>query len=433
MAKISTLIDDFQDGVIDTSKWQYDPGVVETGGRLQITPSTSFPAFGSVYPRVYDLTNSHIVAHIPVITPNGSTGTLQSEMAVDASPDDNIRIRKTGSQLVCSKKVGGTTTQLSFTPYSATNHLYWRIRSDSSNVYWETSATGSGTFTIQHTENIATLGFAITVVGVYFRSGYSGFEASPGTFQIESVNPGLPIAASGASTSSGTAILLLLYKLSASGASTSSGSAAITIPPLTAHALSASGASTSVGSASIIIIPVVADTHQITASGESLSSGSASFFIAGDLSASGASYSNGTAAITVIQLVSAPSIYTFSPPVVHDVPPTLPGDPRNRLARWYNNRPRGRTVLKLTSSISALYPLTSLFPEDNLFPLETTGQSTYVTVDNPTSDQVNAAAFAYMGGRIYLVSEAEAQNLLNAGYSVTVETIGEVIVVTPAT
>jgi hypothetical protein len=43
----------------------------------------------------------------------------------------------------------------------------------------------------------------------------------------------------------------------------------------------------------------------------------------------------------------------------------------------------------------------------------------YTTVVNPTQDQIAAAAGYYQGGRIHVVTDAEAAALTAAGYTVT--------------
>lgn len=395
MAKISTLIDDFQDGVIDASKWQYTAGVVETGGRVKLTPSTSFPLFGSVFPRVHDLTNSQFVAHIPVVTSNGSTGTLQSGFAIEKDSNNYVGMRKLGSDLVCSKRVAGIETNLAFNLYSAVNHLFWRIRADASNIYFETSATGTGYF-IQHTESIATLGFTINVVGVYFFSGYSGVEAFPGTFQIESVNPGLPITGSAASTSAGSLALTKTgpLPLTFSGASTSTGS--LSMLAVSDLELTGSAQSTSAGSLAFTIL--LASTLPMSASGSSASSGSLAFTLIThpQLTASATSTSSGSFTYSLIIPDLPGGTWYFEPPVAYDLPPTLPEPTRPRYlnahAKWKGGQRRGRSVLK--------------------------HGNTYTIVDTPTVDQMAAADIAYQGGHVYEVTPEEAYYLHAAGFNV---------------
>ena len=428
MAKTSTLVDDFQDGVIG-GIWVTAGTVAETGGRARLTPATTFAFLRSA--TTYDNVGSYIVGHIPVATNTGTTGSLQSGMTLTRDGDNQAAIRKISDRIECVKEVAGVTTIVYTATYNPATHVYWRMRESAGIFYWDVSAAGTSWTNLFNT-TVATNLFPVNVVYVEFYSGWSsGFELSPGTFEIESVNAWLSLTASGASTSSGNAQLLIKHLIAGSGASTSSGSADISIPPLTAHALTSNGSSTSTGSSSIVIIPVIADTHQISASGSSTSTGTASFTLAGTFTASGSSFSDGSASISIVHISSAPRTFTFSPPIVYDVPPTLPGDPRNRLAKWYNNRARGRSILKLTDATTALYPSNALYPSDSLFPLITTGADTYMIVDTPTVDQMAAAVFTYMGGRIYNIDADEANSLLNAGFSVIQEISGEVEILLP--
>lgn len=354
MAKLATLTDDFQDGVIDTSKWRVVSGTVaETGGRIKLTPSTTTAIFATIGD-TYDFTGSHVIAHVPVVTSNGSTGSLQSIMAVRKDSSNATLIGKRGSELVCSKLVGGVETHLAFTPFNATSHLFWRLRTDSSNIYWETSATGTS-FTIQHTASIASLGFPITLVGFYLATDYVGTEFFPGTFQAESVNPGLPLRASGSSTSTGSLALQITAPLSltAAGSSTSTGSLTFTPLPASTVSMSASGTSTSTGSLALTI------------------------------------------PAPPLPPVMPAGTWYFEPPVVNDLPPTLPGV-RHRVinshAKWKGGQRRGRSVLKL--------------------------DGVYQIIDTPTVDQTHAATEVYMGGHIYQVPVDIAYQLHLLGLNV---------------
>jgi hypothetical protein len=381
MPKLATLIDDFQDGVIDASLWISEPGVTETGGRLKFTPSTSNPGIVSTSGR--DLTDSQLVAHVPVVTSNGSTGTLQSVVAVIVDGDNQLIIRKLGSQLICTKVVAGTETELSFTPYSGVNHLFWRIRADASNIYWETSATGAGTFFVQHTESIAGIGFAVSDVFVFMYAGYSGVEAFPGTFQIEAVNPGLAFSSSGASTSTGSLdwITTAPGEFAASGASTSTGSLTFTLVLPGNVAFSATGASTSTGNLDLTLLS--AGTLAFVSSATSTSTGDLTLAIATPVSES-----------------LSDEYYYFEPPIAYDLPPTLP-NPRPRYinahARWKGGQRRGRSVLKIAGE--------------------------YTIIDTPTVDQIASADEVYQGGHVYTITAAIANGLVAAGFTVTSATI----------
>ena len=43
----------------------------------------------------------------------------------------------------------------------------------------------------------------------------------------------------------------------------------------------------------------------------------------------------------------------------------------------------------------------------------------YTTVENPSPEQIDAAAIAYLGGHVYTVDSSEAASLTAAGYEVT--------------
>src|SRR5688500_18201677 len=102
MAKLATLIDDFQDGTIDVSKWTTSGTVVESGGRAVLTPTPSF-SFLTTVALNYDLSNSQVIVDIPTITSNGSTGSLQSGVVVGPDNNNLVAIRKVAAQLVCTK------------------------------------------------------------------------------------------------------------------------------------------------------------------------------------------------------------------------------------------------------------------------------------------------------------------------------------------
>lgn len=85
---------------------------------------------------------------------------------------------------------------------------------------------------------------------------------------------------------------------------------------------------------------------------------------------------------------------TFRPPTQNDTPTVLPErHPGNALMRHYQPRPRGRTVLRRADG-------------------------TYETVDTPTTDDIDAALEAYIGGHIYPVDDDTATRLTDAGYTV---------------
>lgn len=87
---------------------------------------------------------------------------------------------------------------------------------------------------------------------------------------------------------------------------------------------------------------------------------------------------------------------TFQPPTADHVPAVSrarDADPRaNALMRFYKNRARGLSVLKIGG--------------------------VYQTIETPTQDQCDAATEVYLGGHVYTVSTDTATALEAAGYDV---------------
>lgn len=375
MAKLAALIDDFQDGVINPSLWTATGPVSESGGRIHITPNTSYPLLSSL--TTYDMTESQIVARIAATTSNGSTGTLESTLLIQDALTNRAGIRKQGSNLQCIKYVGGVFTTVYTTAYNPSLHVFWRMRESGGLFYWDVSAAGTSWTNLFNT-TVATNLFPVNnVVAGMYAGWVSGVEAFPGTFQIEDVNPGLLITASGASTSSGSLAILKVSPLEITGAatSTSTGTLAWTILPAATLHISFSGASTSAGSFS----PFILASGQLTGSATSTSSGSLIL-----------------QAITPVPPEMPAGTWYFEPPIAYDLPPTLPEPTRprwiNAHAKWKGGQRRGRSVLKIDGE--------------------------YVIVDTPTVDQMAAADIAYQGGHVYEITVEEAYALHLAGFNV---------------
>lgn len=91
---------------------------------------------------------------------------------------------------------------------------------------------------------------------------------------------------------------------------------------------------------------------------------------------------------------------TFTPPVVADVPTTLPGPhPGNSVMRFHSPRRRGVNVYVLTDG-TVIPPFTNPIQE---------AEPAYGVVP----------AFTYHGGHVHTISASEAATLVAAGYTVT--------------
>lgn len=392
MAKLATLTDDFDDNIIDPSLWTADPGITETIGRLIITPSTATPALRSI--SFYDATESGIVFHIPTVTPPGSSGTLSCGVALRPDANNAVAFTKTPTDLICQKQVGGIYTTVATFTYDSPTMQYWRMRETTGIFYWETSIDGIG-WTPRFNTFVSPSLFPITSVKVLAYASFTGSEFFPGNLQINSINLGLRITASGSSTSDGSARILTTHTLTGSTSSTSFGSAAITIHSATVFAMTGVGASTSSGTAMMFVHA----PGQLTAFGQSYSSGSAAFRVQLYITAIAQSYATGTATISIIPAIPDSTItqyFYFEPPVVYDRPTTIhPPRPKyiNAYARWQGGQARGRSVLRYGNQCQV--------------------------IDTPTVDQTNTADAYYAGGHVYIIDNLEADKLSACGLIVT--------------
>lgn len=199
------------------------------------------------------------------------------------STQTDVMLRKNAADTALVVQIGaGATGYIEDTTHSETF-----ADGDLSSVRW-TTGTGTGTLTF------TALGVAKSIAGTIQNAAASGASTSSGSALAALV---LAAAAAGASTSAGSAAADLVRAAAAAGASTSSGSAAAAL----VRAAAAAGASTSTGSAAPIIPTLVA-----AAAGGSTSSGSASPIIPNyQAAAAGASSSSGAAGAAIVRAASA--------------------------------------------------------------------------------------------------------------------------------
>src|SRR6185295_12509566 len=150
-AKLETLVDDFNDHIIDSTLWRPDayPGssVVETKNREQITVSPWVLAFAGYYSvNAYDPRSSH--ATIALLNA-GTAGTVSTSSQTakfkltDVTGNEAIAFQVGSGQLQAMQVAGGTWTPLQTVAYDAGTHRYLQFRFDEAGggtAYWETSA-----------------------------------------------------------------------------------------------------------------------------------------------------------------------------------------------------------------------------------------------------------------------------------------------------
>lgn len=184
-----SLVDDFNDGVRDTAKWQlgilsrsssvYDPQipVSEQGGRLSITPRSSLTVSsynGYVSVAGWDLTGANASVEVVQITAN----TAVTIISAGINADNWYSFRAKGSTLYLESRINGTTTSTTLS-YSATLHRFWRLRHDVStdSIVFETSADGAS-WTARRS---VARQISITALKIELVAGTTSAIASPGT------------------------------------------------------------------------------------------------------------------------------------------------------------------------------------------------------------------------------------------------------------
>jgi hypothetical protein len=134
--------DNFNDNVMDTSKWYkgvlnvpqsaYNPNVtvLEQNQRLEITPVANTSVWshnGYVSVATYDFTGARASVQVPQV-PTG--GTAYAIFTVGIDSDNWYRIATSAGQIKFQDTVNGVKNSTILT-YNATQHKYWRIRHNS--------------------------------------------------------------------------------------------------------------------------------------------------------------------------------------------------------------------------------------------------------------------------------------------------------------
>lgn len=144
MPSLSTLIDNFNDGVIAPDWGNSYGGVSETGGKARIPCSTGFAGYQTAYS--WTLAGASLFVKV-VTVPAASTAT-EAYCGVLVNGDAS------GTRIGFTVKAVGTLLRMQsdsgyFDPgaveitYDPVAHAFLRLREDGTNVYWDTSPDGT--------------------------------------------------------------------------------------------------------------------------------------------------------------------------------------------------------------------------------------------------------------------------------------------------
>lgn len=145
MAAIATLVDDFDDNVVDGARWPGNYGTYsETGGRARVSCGTGYSAFESA--STYTLAGSSVYARVYPPAAGGATAEAYALIAI-LSPTDGTAIstlinRATGVIRFQSNVAFWDDNVVQLT-YDTTNHAWVKIAEAGGTVTWSTSANGT--------------------------------------------------------------------------------------------------------------------------------------------------------------------------------------------------------------------------------------------------------------------------------------------------
>ncbi|MEU4051246.1 hypothetical protein AB0F09_18865 [Streptomyces olivaceus] len=145
MALLTTLVDTFNDGIIGANWGNSYGGATETGGQARV-PCAAGVYAGYQTGRAWTLAGASIYLKLAT-RPAASTGTDVSANFLITSAVEGTSIgfkyNAVTSKLRLQSNVDYYDAAAVELTYSATDHLWLRLREDGTNVYWDTSPNGS--------------------------------------------------------------------------------------------------------------------------------------------------------------------------------------------------------------------------------------------------------------------------------------------------
>ncbi|MFD8797203.1 LamG-like jellyroll fold domain-containing protein [Streptomyces atroolivaceus] len=140
---LEQLVDDFDDGAVDTAKWTAVGGSTETDGRLRQPMTSTVARLTSV--REWSLAGSQLTVKLCTVPAAGGSSSASASWYV-YSTTSGTRLRWSYNPLTntlrAAIEVGGTDASGVNLTYSPIDHAWLRVRETSGVVYMETSPDG---------------------------------------------------------------------------------------------------------------------------------------------------------------------------------------------------------------------------------------------------------------------------------------------------
>lgn len=143
MASFDTLVDDFEDGVLNTTLWSGSYGDPdEVGGHARIPCTTGYAGLKSA--SSYTLTGAGITIRLYAPSPNGAASAAASCLVLTSTggTDGGFIVDPAQSAVGLYLREGYADGGAVFLTYSAVDHAWLRFREDAGAIYWDTSPDG---------------------------------------------------------------------------------------------------------------------------------------------------------------------------------------------------------------------------------------------------------------------------------------------------
>jgi hypothetical protein len=186
---LTQLTDAFSGSGLDYTVWiptTQNGTVTESGGALQLGLSTSLDAKATLFSRHwFNLSGSSAYVKVPAVVDSG--GYVDTDFALLTDGANLVEwLYQSGSLYAISIR-NGVKTVIAVITWSATNHLYWRIRESGGTTYWETSADK-----VSWTQQASAANTTLPPIGglrvVFHAEEFNGGSATPGTAQYVGLN-----------------------------------------------------------------------------------------------------------------------------------------------------------------------------------------------------------------------------------------------------
>lgn len=308
MPTFDELVDDFEDGTLNTTLWSGSYGDPdEVGGRARIPCTAGYAGLKSA--SAYTLTGSGITIRLHAPTPDGATSSAASVLVLTSvgGTDAGFIVDSAQTAVGLYLREGYADAGAVFLTYSATDHAWLRFREDTGSLYWDTSPDGVD-WTNQRTA--VTPAWAADTNLAFLIEGHR--DAGTNDFvEVDSVNDPPPQnvtgtasgSASGTATVAGTLRAIGTAALAADSTATAAG---IRRPVGTATldataTATAAGILRAAGNAALTADTILAAAAVHRATGTAAGSATAVLAAAGSRTARGAATLAGTGTATIAE------------------------------------------------------------------------------------------------------------------------------------